>query len=57
MTVAQAREKCAALESDATTGEKFYVMGWVKKIHSKHADGVADFGNALFYMEDVKNAN
>lgn len=57
LTVAQAREKCAALESDATTGEKFYVMGWVKKIHSKHADGVANFGNALFYMEDVKNAN
>ena len=57
LTVAQAREKCAALESGATTGEKFYVMGWVKKIHSKHADGVANFGNAQFYMEDVKNAN
>ena len=57
LTVAQAREKCAALESGATTEEKFYVMGWVKKIHSKHADGVANFGNAQFYMEDVKNAN
>ena len=57
LTIAQAREICAALESQATTSEKYYVMGWVKKIHSKHADGVANYGNAQFYMEDVKNAN
>lgn len=57
LTVAQAREKCAALESGATTGEKFYVMGYVKKLHNKHADGVSNYGNAQFYMEEVKGAN
>lgn len=57
LTIAQAREICAKLESGATTGTKYYVMGYVKKLHSKHATGVADFGNAQFYMEDVKGAN
>ena len=57
LTVAQAREKCAALEAGATTGTKNYVMGYVKKIHNKHADGISGYGNAQFYMEDVKGAN
>lgn len=57
ITVSEARDICAALESGATTGTKYYVMGYVKKIHNKHADGVSNFGNAQFYMEDVKGAN
>ena len=57
LTVAQAREVCAALEVGATTGTKYYVMGYVKKIHKKHAEGISGFGNAQFYMEDVKGAN
>ena len=57
LTVAEAREICAGLESGAKTSQKYYVMGYVKKIHSKHADGVANYGNAQFYMEDVKGAN
>ena len=57
ITVAQAREICAGLESQKTTGTKYYVMGFVKKIHDKHASGIADFGNAQFYMEDVKGQN
>ena len=57
LTVAQAREICAALEAGATTGTKYYVMGYVKKIHNKHADGISGYGNAQFYMEDVKGAN
>ena len=57
LTVAQAREICAKLDDGATTSTKYYVKGWVKKLGSKHAAGIADFGNALFYMEDVKNAN
>lgn len=52
ITVAEAREICAGLESGATTGDKYYVKGWVKKLHSKHASGVADYGNAQFYMVD-----
>ena len=55
--VLKAREICAGLASDATTGTKYYVMGYVKKIHSKHADGVANYGNAQFYMENVKGGN
>ena len=55
--VLQAREICAALASGATTGKKYYVMGYVKKIHNKHADGIANYGNAQFYMENVKGAN
>lgn len=55
--VLQAREICAGLASGATSGTKYYVMGYVKKIHNKHADGVANYGNAQFYMENVKGAN
>ena len=55
--VLKAREICAGLASGETTGTKYYVMGYVKKIHSKHADGVANYGNAQFYMENVKGAN
>lgn len=57
LTVAQAREICAKLESGATTGTKYYVKGWVKKLANKHADGISQYNNALFYMEDVKDAN
>ena len=57
ITVSEARDICAALESGATTGTKYYVMGYVKKIHNKHADGVSNYGNAQFYMEEVKGAN
>ena len=57
LTVAEARALCASLESGATTGTKHYVMGWVKKIHNNHASGISGYGNAQFYMEDVKGAN
>lgn len=57
LTVAQAREICAALENGATTGTKYYVKGWVKKIHNNHASAISGYGNAQFYMEDVKGAN
>ena len=55
LTVAQANAVCAKLESEATTGTKYYVKGWVKKLASKHADGISQFGNALFYIVDEKN--
>ena len=55
--VLQARKICETLESGATSGTKYYVMGYVKKIHNKHADGVTTYGNAQFYMENVKEAN
>ena len=54
LTVAQANAICAELESGATTGTKHYVKGWVKKLASKHADGISQFGNALFYIVDEK---
>ena len=57
ITVAEARAICAELESGAATGTKYYVMGYVKKIHNNHASGITGYGNAQFYMEDVKGAN
>ena len=57
LTVAQAREICAALENGATTGTKYYVKGWVKKLSTRHEEGVKSFNNADFFIEDVKGAN
>lgn len=57
ITVAEAREICAGLESGANTGTKYYVMGYVKKLHNNHASGITGYGNAQFYIEDVKGAN
>ena len=55
LTVAEANALCAQLESGATTGQKYYVKGWIKKLANKHADGIANYGNALFYMVDTKD--
>ena len=52
LTVAEANAICSQLASEATTGTKYYVKGWVKKLASKHADGISQFGNALFYIVD-----
>ncbi len=53
LTVSQARDICAKLESGATTGTKYYVKGWVKKLHSKHTQETIDrFHNAQFYMSE-----
>ena len=57
LTVAQAREICASLANGETTGTKYYVKGWVKKLASKHEEGVTKYNNAVFYIEDVKGAN
>lgn len=57
LTVAQAREICAALENGATTGTKYYVKGWVKKLAPKHEESVKNYNNAVFFIEDVKGAN
>ena len=55
--VLQAREICSKLASGATTGTKYYVMGYVKKIDASHATNVSKYGNASFYIEQVKGAN
>lgn len=52
ITVAEALEKAGALESGAVTTEAYYVKGIIKKFANKHADGIASYGNALFYMID-----
>lgn len=57
ITASEARAICEKLSADETTGTKYYVMGYVKKLHSANADGIANYGNASFYMEDVKGAN
>ena len=56
--VLQAREICAGLANNEKSGTKYYVMGYVKELHSKyHASGMEGYGNATFYMENVKGAN
>lgn len=55
--VLQAREICSNLSANATTGTQYYVMGYVKKIDSNHATNVSKYGNASFYLEQVKGAN
>lgn len=55
--VLQAREICSKLASGASTGTQYYVMGYVKKIDSNHATNVSRYGNASFYLEQVKGAN
>lgn len=54
LTVAQAREICASLTTgDSISTQEYYVMGWVKKVKEVSAQ----YGNATFYIEDVKGAN
>ena len=55
--VLQAREICKNLSAGATTGTKYYIMGYIKKIDSNHATNVSKYGNASFYIEQVKGAN
>jgi hypothetical protein len=55
--VLQAREICSKLSAGATTGTKYYVMGYIKKIDANHATNVSKYGNASFYIEQVKGAN
>ena len=55
--VLQAREICSKLSAGATTGTKYYVMGYVSSIDSRHASGISNYGNALFYLEQMKGAN
>ncbi len=52
ITVSEARNICAGLESGAVTEQAYYVKGWVKKIHDKHAEGVSGYGNGQFYMSE-----
>ncbi len=52
ITVSEARNICAGLESEATTEQAYYVKGWVKKMHSGHADAVTGYGNGRFYMSE-----
>lgn len=54
LTVAQAREICAGLTTgDSTSTVEYYVMGWVKKVKEVNVQ----YGNASFFVEDVKGAN
>ncbi len=55
--VLQAREICSKLSAGATTGTQYYVMGYIKKIDSNHATNVSKYGNASFYLEQIKGAN
>ncbi|MGM9736667.1 MAG: BACON domain-containing protein [Candidatus Cryptobacteroides sp.] len=48
----QAANICAELESGATTSDKVYVKGYIKKLASGHESAVSDYGNGKFYITD-----
>ncbi len=55
LTVSEARDICKGLASQETTGTKYYVKGWVKKLHSNHNQATIDqYGNGQFYMSQNK---
>ena len=57
LNVYQAMEICSQLANGAETAEKYYVKGWIKKLHNKNADGIANYGNAQFYMSPVNDGS
>ncbi len=53
ITVSQAREICAGLESEQSTDTHYYVHGWIKKLHGGNADAITgSYHNAQFYMAE-----
>ena len=48
----QAAGICAKLENGATTSDKVYVKGYIKKLASGHESGVSGYGNGSFYITD-----
>ena len=57
LNIYEAREICSKLATDAETSEKYYVKGWIKKLHNKNANGIANYGNAQFYMSPVNDGS
>ena len=57
LNIYEAREICSKLATGAETSEKYYVKGWIKKLHNKNADGIAKYGNAQFYMSPVNDGS
>lgn len=43
------------LASGATTPSKYYVMGYVTRLDSKHASGMSGYGNGTFYIAANKD--
>ena len=56
LSVAQAREICAGLESGQSTDKAYYVKGYIKKLNSRNAESIPNYGTAQFYIEDVLGA-
>ncbi len=56
LTVPEARELCAKLDSGVVTPERYYVHGWVTRLDSKHAEGIQQYGNGTFYLAEHKIA-
>lgn len=50
LTVYEARHICDSIGSGKTTTEEYYVKGWVRRLDSKHASGVQQYGNGTFYI-------
>ena len=57
LNVYEAREICSQLASGTASSEKYYVKGWVKKLHSGNATAIEKYHNAQFFISPVNDGS
>ena len=50
LTVYEARHIGDSIGSGKTTASEYYIKGWIRRLDSKNADGITQYGNATFYI-------
>lgn len=56
ITVSEARKIGRELGPGGTSTGFYYIKGFIKSFNSKHEDGVKQYGNASFYIQDTYNS-
>lgn len=56
ITVSEARKIGRELGPGGTSTGFYYIKGFIKSFNSKHEDGVKQYGNASFYIQDTHNS-
>ena len=57
LNVYEARAICDSIGAGKTTSTEYYVKGWVRKLDSKHASGVQQYGNGTFYIAPTNDGS
>ena len=57
INVNEARKIGAALGNGEVSNEVYHIKGWVTRLGDKNADGIANYGNAQFYMSASKTGS